>query len=90
MPWDPINETKIYHWNDLGGATTWQLPESWQPLKEVLLYELTPLGRVVMFDSIRVRRPTVASRSGLEIFLDGTKESASNFGFRVIGIVRRS
>ena len=46
MPWDPIRETKIYHWNDAGGATTWQLPESWQALKEILLYELTPLGRV--------------------------------------------
>ena len=46
MPWDPIQETKIYHWNDAGGTTSWQLPESWQGLKEVLLYELTPLGRV--------------------------------------------
>ena len=34
MPWDPIHETKIYHWNDQGGTTTWQLPESWQSLKE--------------------------------------------------------
>ena len=46
MPWDPVDETKIYHWNDRGGTTTWQLPASWQALKEVLFYELTPVGRV--------------------------------------------
>ncbi|MCX6929265.1 MAG: endo-alpha-N-acetylgalactosaminidase family protein, partial [Verrucomicrobia bacterium] len=46
MPWDPITETKIYHWNDQGGTTTWQLPESWLSVNEALLYELTPVGRV--------------------------------------------
>ena len=46
MPWDPINETRIYHWNDQGGTTTWPLPESWGSLKQAILYELTPLGRV--------------------------------------------
>ncbi len=46
MPWDPINETRIYHWNDRGGTTTWRLPESWRSFRDLVLYELTPLGRV--------------------------------------------
>jgi len=46
LPWDPVQETKIYHWNDQGGSTTWQLPESWKSVAEARLYELTPLGRV--------------------------------------------
>ena len=46
MPWDPINESRIYHWNDQGGSTTWQLPESWGSMREAILYELTPVGRV--------------------------------------------
>lgn len=46
MPWDPIKETKIYHWNDDGGTSTWELPDSWESAKEARLYELTPTGRV--------------------------------------------
>lgn len=29
IPWSPTEETKVYHWNDQGGTTTWTLPESW-------------------------------------------------------------
>lgn len=46
IPWDPINETRIYHWNDLGGETAWTLPTSWQSARTVRLYELTGTGRV--------------------------------------------
>jgi hypothetical protein len=46
IPWDPVLETKIYHWNDRGGASVWELPASWKGLKEVRLYRLTDLGRV--------------------------------------------
>ena len=50
IPWDPIKETKIYHWNDEGGTTTWQLPVSWKGLATVKLYQLTDIGRVPVAD----------------------------------------
>lgn len=45
LPWDPDKETKIYHWNDAGGTTTWTLPERWRSLPSVTLYRLTGTGR---------------------------------------------
>lgn len=46
IPWNPKTEDKIYHWNDLEGATTWEIPSSWNGLNEVYLYRLTDTGRV--------------------------------------------
>ena len=37
---------KLYHYNNQGGETTWQLISSWKGLKEVKVYELTDNGRV--------------------------------------------
>lgn len=39
-------EIKLYHWNDDGGNTTWELPSSWDGLKTVYLYELSDLGKI--------------------------------------------
>jgi endo-alpha-N-acetylgalactosaminidase len=50
IPWNPLKETKIYHWNDEGGTTTWQLPTSWKQPATVKLYKLTDIGRVAMDD----------------------------------------
>lgn len=46
IPWDPQTEAKIYHWNDKGGDSTWDLPKSWSGLTRAHLYRLTDLGRV--------------------------------------------
>ncbi len=46
IPWNPYTEAKIYHWNDKGGDTTWDLPKSWSGVKTAELYRLTDLGRV--------------------------------------------
>lgn len=46
IPWDPMEESKIYHWNDQGGESTWTLPKSWAGLNSAPLYRLTDLGRV--------------------------------------------
>lgn len=46
LPWDPKEETKLYHWNSEGGTTTWTLPNSWGDLGTVKLYKLTDTGRV--------------------------------------------
>ena len=46
LPWDPCSEAKIYHWNDKGGESTWDLPASWSTVTSAHLYRLTDLGRV--------------------------------------------
>jgi len=50
IPWDPQVEDKIYHWNDNGGVSTWELPESWDKTTIVKLYKLTGTGRVFVRD----------------------------------------
>lgn len=45
LPWHPITEEKLYHWNAAGGTTIWDLPKSWKKLKKVILYQLTDQGR---------------------------------------------
>ena len=45
IPWDPVKEDKIYHYNMKGGKTSWQLPLSWQNIPEVCLYRLGSEGR---------------------------------------------
>lgn len=36
---------KLYHWNTLGGETTWELPNGWENLANVTVYKLTDLGK---------------------------------------------
>ena len=45
LPWNPISEDKLYHWNSKSGSTTWTLPASWGRNKSVVLYQLTDQGR---------------------------------------------
>ncbi|MBX9806410.1 MAG: hypothetical protein K2X95_01290, partial [Flavobacteriaceae bacterium] len=45
LPWNPLTEEKLYHWNAAGGTTTWDIPASWKNLKTVALYKLTDQGR---------------------------------------------
>lgn len=45
IPWNPVTEEKIYHYNVRGGKTTWQLPSSWKGQATVYLYELGSEGR---------------------------------------------
>ncbi|WP_018347880.1 endo-alpha-N-acetylgalactosaminidase family protein [Longispora albida] len=50
LPWSQAAETKLYHWNDQGGTTTWSLPSSWAGSSTVKLYRLTDQGRVLVSD----------------------------------------
>ena len=45
LPWNPITEDKLYHWNSSTGSTTWALPASWKNNKSVVIYQLTDQGR---------------------------------------------
>ena len=38
-------EQKLYHWNTLGGTTTWELQDDWKSLASVKVYKLTDQGR---------------------------------------------
>lgn len=46
IPWDADGEEKVYHWNDKGGDSSWQLPARWHGAAKAELYRLTDLGRV--------------------------------------------
>lgn len=48
LPWDPKEETKLYHWNKNGGTTTWELPESWNNAENVKLYKLSDQGKTLV------------------------------------------
>ncbi|MEN8078442.1 endo-alpha-N-acetylgalactosaminidase family protein [Clostridioides difficile] len=42
---DEEEDTKIYHWNPLGTSSEWDLPEGWENISTVEVYELTDIGR---------------------------------------------
>ena len=42
---DEGEDTKIYHWNPLGTSSEWELPDGWENLSTVELYQLTDIGR---------------------------------------------
>ena len=39
------SKQKLYHWNTVGGTTTWKLPNGWENLANVSVYKLTDLGK---------------------------------------------
>jgi len=45
LPWNPVKEVKLYHWNLTGGTSTWEVPASWKKMKTAQLYKLTDQGR---------------------------------------------
>ncbi|MFD0619082.1 endo-alpha-N-acetylgalactosaminidase family protein [Paenibacillus sp. GCM10027629] len=55
LPWSPNAdktgselagvEEKLYHYNEVGGTTTWELPNSWNNVSTVKLYTLTDTGK---------------------------------------------
>jgi len=47
LPWNPIEESKLYHWNEKGGTTDWNLPKSWDGVTTIFLYELSDLGKIL-------------------------------------------
>ncbi|WNR42770.1 CBM96 family carbohydrate-binding protein [Paenibacillus roseipurpureus] len=48
LPWDPQSETKLYHYNSVGGNTTWTLPASWAGVTSVDLYQLSDTGKTLV------------------------------------------
>jgi endo-alpha-N-acetylgalactosaminidase len=47
LPWNPLEENKLYHWNEKGGTTDWSLPKSWDGVTTIFLYELSDLGKIL-------------------------------------------
>lgn len=47
LPWtEEDGKEKLYHWNLDGGTTTWELPNGWEGLGNVVMYELSDQGRI--------------------------------------------
>ena len=48
LPWtdNQNGNEKLYHWNLEGGQTTWELPDGWDGLENVVMYELSDQGRI--------------------------------------------
>lgn len=66
LPWNPKEETKLYHFNLEGGTTTWELPNSFNDVSLVKLYELTDLGRVFVEDlTVENGSITIDARAGV-------------------------
>ena len=47
LPWNPMEESKLYHWNEKGGTTDWSLPKSWDGVTSIFMYELSDLGKIL-------------------------------------------
>lgn len=45
IPWNPLTEDKIYHYNPNGGTIVWEVPDAWADVKTAYLYRLTDRGR---------------------------------------------
>lgn len=52
LPWSPIDETKLYHWNTKGGSSSWELPSSWSEASSVFLYSLSDQGKKLLSELI--------------------------------------
>jgi len=46
LPWNPKTQEKLYHWNDKGGNSSWELPTSWKNTTTAYIYQLTDLGKI--------------------------------------------
>lgn len=46
LPWTVNDSFKLYHWNETGGTTSWELPEQLKGKTNLHLYELTDQGRI--------------------------------------------
>lgn len=74
IPWNPLTEEKIYHYNPTGGTTVWELPESWGGVKMVYLYRLTDQGRTLLMKlKADEGRVTLDAEAGVPYVLYRTK-----------------
>lgn len=62
LPWGTGDERRLYHWNEAGGRTTWELPGEWADLDRLTVYALTDNGRVRR-GAVPVRNGTVMLRA---------------------------
>jgi endo-alpha-N-acetylgalactosaminidase len=70
IPWPPRQEAKIYHWNDAGAESAWQLPASWSEVSKVKLYRLTDTGRVFAVDiAVQAGKVVINAEAGVPYVL---------------------
>ena len=69
LPWNDNqdNSLKLYHWNQDGGKTTWQLPDEMAGAASLVMYELSDQGRI---------NPKTVYVNGGQVELDAKAQTA--------------
>lgn len=84
LPWNPLSEEKLYHWNSEEKTTTWTLPESWKNCKSVWLYKLTDQGRVFIGElPVQSQHISIAAKANIPYVIFKSKQlpqPAMNWG----------
>ena len=85
LPWkDEDGSEKLYHWNLDGGQTTWELPDGWNNLGNVVMYELSDQGRInevsVPVNNGSISLDTKAATAYILVKGSKVKELKNNFG----------
>lgn len=88
IPWTDNQDgsEKLYHWNLDGGQTTWELPNGWEGLANIVMYELSDQGRLnetsVAVSEGKVTLDAKAATAYVLVKGDaaGVKELANDFG----------
>ena len=79
LPWNPVTEKKLYHWNAAGGTTKWDLPQSWKNLKTVAFYKLTDQGReLVKLLEIKNGQVTLTAEANTPYVISKTKSTPNS------------
>lgn len=74
IPWNPLTEEKIYHYNPVGGMSEWEVPESWADVKTAYLYRLTDRGRVAAGRvAVKEGRVSLSAEAGVPYVLYRTE-----------------
>ena len=86
LPWEDNQGegTKLYHWNQDGGKTTWQLTGDFAGAKSLVLYELSDQGRInpktVMVNNGQIELDAKAQTAYILVKSPNVKKLANDFG----------
>ncbi len=84
LPWTVDGEDKLYHWNEDGGTTTWELQDDWAGLANVVVYELSDQGRLnkqtVAVSGGKITLEAKADTPYVVLKGDSKKELKADFG----------
>ncbi|MFI6122730.1 endo-alpha-N-acetylgalactosaminidase family protein [Streptomyces sp. NPDC051064] len=81
LPWEPREATdpdRLYHYNPVGGSSTWRLPRGWAGGSKVFVHRLTDQGRASVREvPVRSGRVTVEAEAGQPYVVHRTRMPAN-------------